>query len=309
MNVKQPVWGAKCQVSGVRCDQVPGAQCQASGIESRTHAFTLIELLTVIAIIGIIAALLAPSLTQWRKPNAIVAASRQMLDDVARARQLAIANRTTVYMVFIPQNITTLPQWSTLFSQQFASTTVTQMYNAQLRGYVLMSLRDVGDQPGRDHPRHLSDVTILPDGSFIGTNKFIPWNQSFDVYGGPPTGYRIYGFLTSSNLPFPVVGVVTNQNYAFPPKSHITVPYIAFNYLGQLVDDSGNTLYQSRGDEYIPLAQGSVLPPRNNTTKAPAPGATSVTENPPGNSTNISYNLIHIDALTGRARLEHEEVK
>ena len=41
------------------------------------------------------------------KSNAALSASRQMLDAVGRARQLAIANHTTVYMVFVPANFWT----------------------------------------------------------------------------------------------------------------------------------------------------------------------------------------------------------
>ncbi|MEI9963168.1 MAG: hypothetical protein WDM76_19260 [Limisphaerales bacterium] len=36
------------------------------------------------------------------KSNANIAASRQLLNDIARARQLAMSQRTTVYMVFVP---------------------------------------------------------------------------------------------------------------------------------------------------------------------------------------------------------------
>jgi len=36
--------------------------------------------------------------------DAMTAATRQMLDDVGRARQLAISQHTTVYMVFVPEN-------------------------------------------------------------------------------------------------------------------------------------------------------------------------------------------------------------
>src|SRR5579872_3782665 len=68
------------------------------------RAFTLIELLTVIAIVGILAALVAPVFIHFSKPDVTEAATRQMLDDVARARQLAISQRSTVYMVFIPTN-------------------------------------------------------------------------------------------------------------------------------------------------------------------------------------------------------------
>ena len=68
-----------------------------------SRAFTLLELLTVITIMGIIAALSVPTL-RGLKPNAKVAATRQLLDAVGRARQLAISQRTTVYMVFLPTN-------------------------------------------------------------------------------------------------------------------------------------------------------------------------------------------------------------
>src|SRR5689334_13492974 len=71
---------------------------------SLRDAFTLIELLTVIAIIGILAAIVSPTLIHLRKGDAMLAATRQMLDDCGRARQLAISQRTTVYMVFVPTN-------------------------------------------------------------------------------------------------------------------------------------------------------------------------------------------------------------
>jgi len=54
----------------------------------------------VISILGILAALTMPALKNFAKSDATISASRQLLDDVGRARQLAISQRTTVYMVF-----------------------------------------------------------------------------------------------------------------------------------------------------------------------------------------------------------------
>lgn len=73
----------------------------------RANAFTLLELLVVIAIMGILAALTVPVLKNFGKSDATLGAARQLLDDVARARQLAISDRTTIYMLFIATNFFT----------------------------------------------------------------------------------------------------------------------------------------------------------------------------------------------------------
>src|SRR6267142_6107967 len=66
-------------------------------------AFTLVELLVVISIVGLLAGLAVPVVNNF-KPNVVAGATRQLLDDVHRARQYAISQRTTVFMVFVPTN-------------------------------------------------------------------------------------------------------------------------------------------------------------------------------------------------------------
>jgi len=277
----------------------------------RNHGFTLIELLVVIAIIGLLAALVGPSVLHFGKGDKVVSATRQMLDDCARARQLAIANRTTVYMVFVntnfwqdPQRPGTSPnQWS-LFSAMCPaiadSTTVTQLYAAQWNGYLMIALQHVGDQPGAHHPQELLHVRTLPANTFFAPVKF-----SWPPYPAAPflirTNYAMYGFLRTNSLPFPTADALTNATYvnalSLPNRAFPTVCYLAFNYLGQLTAGDGTLLPY---DEFIPLAFGTLAP-----SKTQSPPAAD--EQPPGNSTNISYNIIHIDRLTGRARLEHED--
>jgi prepilin-type N-terminal cleavage/methylation domain-containing protein len=283
------------------------------------EAFTLIELLTVIAIIGLLAALLAPVLKNFSKSDVTVAATRQMLDACARARQIAISQRTTVYMVFIPTNFWSDPYgfppagWNELksFAPAVAtSTIVTQLYAAQWNGYMMVSLRDLGDQPGRSYPRDVVRVKTLPNGSFIAPLKF-----TAPLYPNPAAPYPtnrpdlpIYGFLRTNTIPFPTSDVETNTlfmtRYNLGQAQFVTVPYIAFNYLGQLTPGDGSVLPY---DENIPLAYGSIVAPYNPTNRTPIQGFPSALEQPPGNSTNISYNVIHVDRLTGRARLERQD--
>jgi prepilin-type N-terminal cleavage/methylation domain-containing protein len=315
MNVKYPE--SRVEVRGERCELGAGSGSRHSSFVIRhfRSAFTLIELLTVIAIIGILAALLAPVLKNFSKPDVTVAATRQMLDDFARARQLAMSQRTTVYMVFVPTNFWAgfnATAWGQLPLAIRTSTVVTQLYAAQWNGYMMVSLRDIGDQPGRTYPRDLVRVKTLPDGAFFAPLKFIAPTFTSGIAAPYPTNrpdLLIYGFLQTNTIPFPTSDAETNpvfmNNLSIGNAHFPTVPYIAFNYRGQLTAGDGSVLPY---DENIPLAYGSIVPPHSAASKMPVQGPVSAVEQPLGNSTNISYNVIHVDRLTGRARLERQDV-
>ncbi len=258
-------------------------------------------MLVVIAIIGILAALAVPALKTLGKSNVTVSAARQLLDDVGRARQLAMSQRTTVYMVFVPTNFWTIPPpnlatWLNTLTPE-ARTTVTNLADKQLTGYTFISQGTVGDQPGRHNWRYLAPWQSLPDGMFIASQKFL-------LPGSPSLPYEIPAWRDNFWIsPF--------TNYValpFPTETNATVrlPYIAFDYSGRLISE-GNY-----GDAYIPLVKGSVGYGLNPVTKLPqldTVNPSDIIENPTGNSTDVSYNVIHIDALTGRAVLEFYKVK
>jgi len=259
-------------------------------------AFTLVEMLVVIAIMGILAAITVPALNNYKKADAEIAATRQMLDDLSFARQLAISRHTTVYMIFLPRNFWTWPAWSSLpLDERNKGTT---LYDKQLTSYTFVTLRSVGDQPGRGTPRYVDRWRTLPEGTFIAEEKFRPPNSYFTIYDPPlpatPTlrSWRVYGFETNNIIPFP------SEDADLVASTFVPLPYVAFNYLGQLT---------SGRDEYIPLARGNIIYSRD-ATKTPLPSPPDVKEIPPGNSIN-AFNLIHIDWLTGRARVERQEIQ
>jgi prepilin-type N-terminal cleavage/methylation domain-containing protein len=261
----------------------------------RSHtAFTLIELLVVIAIIGIMAAMVAPTLSNFRKGDSMAAATSQLLGGVARARQLAISQRTDVYMVFLPTNgwndptfINALP-----YDDRVAATNLT---DKQLTGYAFVSFRAVGDQPGQGSMKYLSPWQALPDGVFIPEQKFLLSSNASYTITDPAAAkiFNIYGFRQGL--------------FRFPTENSASsawLPYIAFNYQGRLLHPPAN----GEDAEYIPLAHGSVHYPRHLVTKRLEPAPAQAEERPPGNS-SLGYNLVKVDWLTGRGQLERREVR
>ncbi|MGB0583085.1 MAG: pilus assembly FimT family protein, partial [Limisphaerales bacterium] len=67
-------------------------------------AFTLIEMLVVLAIVGVLAGMTLPVLKGLGKGNIKAAAVRQLQDDLMYARLKAMSGRTEVYVAFMPDH-------------------------------------------------------------------------------------------------------------------------------------------------------------------------------------------------------------
>jgi prepilin-type N-terminal cleavage/methylation domain-containing protein len=286
-----------------RAGQVGSVQSATQAVPGAASAFTLLELLAVLAIIGLVAAMAMPIMRNFR-PNYTASATRQLLDDLGYARQLAISHHTTVLMVFVQPNFWNDPATAKWGAPDWAA--ATNLMEKQMVGYRMVSLRSLGDQPGNHTPRYLTEWKTLPEGAYIAWQKFAgpAAPPLLLLTNGTSVAYPAFGFDRTCSAPFPLLDTpMYNPN---PNQQHYAwLSYIAFDYLGRRCNDSGNPIPK---DALIPLTRGSIAFAHDPAAKLPLAALPNLSEDPPGNTTN-AFNLVYVDWLTGRARGIQQEVQ
>ncbi len=242
---------------------------------------TLLELMVVVAVIGLVTAISLPALKGIGQANTIASASRQLIDDIGLARQMAINNRSVVYMLFMG-GVLDYGQYATLTPAYLS----TNLLKRQYISYTLFAERTLGDQPGQATSRYLTSWRTLPEGIFITPRKFTSGREDIPL-------------LKREALAFEF------EKFPYPRGDSSTVVY--FYYIK--FDPSGRVISRQSADGLvvIPLCRGSIFLEQN-----AGGGYTWAQAAPferPLNNWKDNPSLVVIDGPTGRARLERLEMQ
>lgn len=254
-------------------------------------AFTLLEMLIVIAIIGLLAASSVPAIRALTQTNTVAAGHRQVLDDLALARRLAMSGRRVVYMVLVPP--TMVDQFRrvgtdnllTAKERDLTMRQLTNLVSSQYTGYALFTRRTAGDQPGSEHPLYLTAWKHLPDGMIFGTNVFVDLGKDWLAVASNPV---------VANRPLPYAWFP----FPFEDSPEMRLPYIAFDARGRMYYEGG--VLPGQPGESIPLMRASLFFPKDTAGRYVLTSRPdlAITEHNETNRMNV-----RVDWLTGRAKV------
>lgn len=182
-----------------------------------TSAFTLVELLVVVAILGMLMSISIPGYKKLRRKDPLSLGAQQLMDELEWARIHAMSRGSDVCMVFFPLwsqvGATTANQQSYFQS----SPTANALLGGQLASYAFFAEGSAGEQPGQ----------LVVEQTFLTKWKQLPMGVVI------PSG--------AFNLPalFPAICDakllrLSNDDANLPAADAISLPTIRFHGRGDL---------------------------------------------------------------------------
>ena len=245
-------------------------------LDRRQTAFTLVELLGVVAIIVIILRLTLPALDGILSGDGDGMARTQVVGDLNRARQMALEKGVPVYVVFMPlyDDVKLTQGYNNnqkifYFSQDEG---VNSLLGSQLTSYAIYAEYMPGDQPGNPSTKWLTDWKTLPDGYHFNRTELNLLERLKVQY-------------LKGNKPLPA------------NRIGLELPHIKFNRRGELESKRGDRVM---GGIFLSVCKGGVLPPGKNQYDKYIPGDAD----PPEAVTSTDRKWLFINGITGRAEIK-----
>ena len=253
-------------------------------LERRRGAFTLVELLAVVAVMLIILRLTLPSLDGLLGADAEGMARTQVVGDLNRARQMALQRGLPVYMVFMPLYGDMAPNISRPVVQYGSDTFnevdkrnyfagdkgVNELLGSQLTSYAIYAEYLPGDQPGIPSTEWLSDWKNLPAGYHFNRDELKGLREITVTY--------LKGNKTT-------------------PTAALELPCIKFNRRGEMESPSGG---RELNGVYLSVSKGGVLQQRDSNTGL----YLRESADPPESVAEDDRKWLYVNGITGRSEIK-----
>lgn len=228
------------------------------GNKPLARAFTLVELLTTVALIAAFMVILLPAVKGLKGGGVSLSATTQLMADLHNARHLAIKNGTTVYVVFFPKwkQFTTgnsgTPLEPLVADYMKNVPKANRLLAGQLTAYAFYMKNTLGSQPGSDSSQWISDWKYLPEGSHLPANLFEEGRMD----------WATFPFLDNDSKNNPAYReayllLVWPQKRVVGLGLCLWLPYLGFDGKGRLVGMDG----KPRPETTLTIAEGGILPP------------------------------------------------